>query len=191
MGCKKSSDAQSKAEILWLVGGRVLILGITSILIAGFILALELWWVALTLCAANFALAIEVHGRFSGLVREIRQRRLDDTRAKMKRIIAKAAKAKGEDIEKYEEEIFGMEGYYVSAERPKQILQDCVQFFVISGFVFLGVVLVRAGIDYGMVKAQDFAWLEGFGFIMGVLMFVGAVVNAIRLMRLDNLEKSD
>lgn len=152
------------------------------------ILTLELWWVSLTLSVASIGLAIEVYGRFSEAFRQMEGKRLKAVRGKMKEVITKAEKSRIEDVE---EKIFGMQDQYVSAAAPRRSLMESIQYFFFAGALFLTSVLAKAGMDYGWVPVQTYGAIEGILFLMGLIFFSIACLNAYRFMRLVEDEPTD
>ena len=152
------------------------------------ILTLELWWVSLGLFATSIGLALEVYGRFSEAVRDIEGRRLKQVRIKMREAIAKARKT---EIEEVEEEIFGMRAEYAVASEPRRMLTWSVDYYFLASALFMGSVLVRAGIDYGWLVQPVHGPAEGVLFAFALILFSVATVTIYQVMRLVDRETSD
>jgi len=149
------------------------------------ILALELWWVSLALSGTSFALAFEIYDKFSSDIKKLSKNRLASARSRLKEIITKG---KVNDIEYVEDELSKMGQYYQFADEPSQMYRSSLQLILFAAFVFLGSVLIRAGIDYRLLDALMFTPWEFFTFSIGLVAFLTADVNTYRLMKLVHSE---
>jgi hypothetical protein len=160
--------------------GLVVIICVLGFLIWRWTTTLELWWLSLSLMLGSIGFALEVNARFDDKVEKIKQDRLDVGRQKIREVL----KTKSErDITVVENRIFSMEDYRVKADEPVRLLNTTVQYYFFSFFFFLGALVVRAGIDYQQLPATLWTWESG-GFVLGLIIFVLAVIDTYSLIRL-------
>lgn len=157
-------------------------------LLVDWILALELWMVSLGFFAISIGLAIEVYGRFSTTLREMEEKRVKSIRSRIKEIITKAEKYRIEDVD---DRILGMQDQYVSAKAERRALMESVEYFFFASVLYLASVLVKGGMDYGLLQVQSYAPVEAILFLMGLVFFAIGCLSAYRCMRFVEHESAD
>jgi hypothetical protein len=187
--CEKSVDEHDYSAHLLNVLRSFGIVCIELLLLAGALITLELWWVSLGLSGTSFVLAFELDNKFSEKTRKLRDKRLADGKKKIHALISKATKAKPKQIDGVTNEIFDMALYRENAEEPVHDSDAIVDYFYFDAFLFLGSLLVRAGMDYGLLT-QIFGSIESYLFVVGVIVFAGISYKARKLMKLVRNEKT-
>ncbi len=144
------------------------------------IMAIELWWVSLTLFTSCFLAWFEVHGRFSNRVANIKATRLAQARTEVTKILEEARK-KG--LEKVEDKILSMRDHYVNVDEPERLFENSKSGFLAASSFFMFSVLIRLGLDYRLI-GLEFTFWEWFIFLLGLIGLVFATNYTRLLMKL-------
>jgi len=147
-------------------------------------MAVELWWISLTLLIASIGFGIEINRGFSRAVRNIKEKRISQGRNEVRALLSRV---KSKEIDAAEKEICELEDYRYSADAPKRKLRDAVQFFFFAPVAFLGSLLIRLGIDNAVIERTASGW-EWILFAFGLLSFLVAVGYTYQLTQLMDRE---